>query len=443
MSNNSAVAIDGGEIGRAQAVQAEACGLAPSVRMNPILLKPSGKSGSQLVLLGKAEGHILAGEYYQQIERLWPSVTESLSHWESRCDVLVLEGAGSPVELNLLQRDLVNMRPVHHLDGRWMLVADIERGGVFAQAAGTWALLHPRDRERCCGLVVNKFRGDLSLFADAGRYFAPHFGAPLLGTLPYRGHLQPENEDSLSEEPGARTDGDPLHWIRFPHLSNGQDTNPWQLDEGVRVEWVDRAEQLEAARVIVLPGSKNTIADLGWLRETGLAEALLRAHSRGALVIGICGGFQMLGQRLTDEQGLAGERGDAAGLGLLPMETWFEPVKEVRTVAARFEGETWDAYEIHMGRSRPLAPCEPLLHIVIGREERPEGLQSGRVWGTYLHGLFEATSLRLAVARQAGLSRHRSSKVPFREQRNALYSGMADLIETHLNLEDLWRYVAD
>jgi adenosylcobyric acid synthase len=443
MSNNSAVAVDGGEIGRAQAVQAEACGLAPSVRMNPILLKPSGKSGSQLVLLGRAQGHILAGEYYQQIERLWPSVTESLSHWENRCDVLVLEGAGSPVELNLLQRDLVNLRPVHHLDGRWMLVADIERGGVFAQAAGTWALLQARDRERCCGLVVNKFRGDLSLFSDAGRYFAPHFGAPFLGTLPYRGHLQPENEDSLSEEPAARTDGDALHWIRFPHLSNGQDTNPWQLDEGVRVEWVERVESLDTARVIVLPGSKNTLADLTWLRETGLAEAVLRAHSRGAMIIGICGGFQMLGLRLTDEQGLAGERGEAPGLGLLPMETWFEPVKEVRTVKARFEEETWEAYEIHMGRSRPLAPCESLLRITIGREEWPEGLRRQRVWGTYLHGLFEATSVRLAVARQAGFSRHRSAKVPFREQRNALYSGMADLIETHLNLEDLWRYVAD
>ncbi len=443
MSNNSAVTPDGGEIGRAQAVQAEACGLPPSVRMNPILLKPSGKSGSQLVRLGRAEGHILAGDYYTQIERLWPSVTESLSYWETRCDVLVLEGAGSPVELNLLHRDLVNLRPVHHLDGRWLLVADIERGGVFAQAAGTWALLQPRDRERCCGLVVNKFRGDLSLFSDAERHFAPHFGAPFLGTLPYRSQLQPENEDSLSEEPAAQTEGDPLHWIRFPHLSNGQDTNPWQVDDGVRVEWVEKVAQMEGARVVVLPGSKNTLADLAWLHQTGLADAILRAHSNGALVVGICGGFQMLGERLVDEEGFAGDRGNVPGLSLLPMETRFEATKEVRTVEAIFQDEAWEAYEIHMGRSRSIAPCENLLEVKIAGVRKVEGLRRGRVWGTYLHGLFEASSLRREVARVAGLTRHSSANVGFREQRNALYSGMADLIEAHLNLEDLWRYVAD
>jgi adenosylcobyric acid synthase len=443
MSNNSAVTPDGGEIGRAQAVQAEACGLAPSVRMNPILLKPTGKSGSQMVRLGRAEGHIHAADYYKLIETLWPSVTESLAYWETRCDALVLEGAGSPVELNLLQRDLVNLRPVHHLDGRWLLVADIERGGVFAQAAGTWALLQPRDRERCCGLVVNKFRGDLALFADAERYFAPHFGAPFLGTLPYRAQLQPENEDSLSEEPGAKESGDPIHWIRFPHLSNGQDTNPWQLDEGVRVEWVERVQQLEGERVIVLPGSKNTLADLAWLRTTGLAEHILRAHSRGALVIGICGGYQMLGQRLVDEGGVAGERGDCQGLGLLPMETWFEAEKEVRTVEAHFENESWEAYEIHMGRSRSLATCGNLLTVAEGGLKRGEGLRQGRVWGTYLHGLFEAVSLRREVARLGGLGAHKIAATGFREQRKALYSSMADLIEEHLNLEALWRYVAD
>jgi adenosylcobyric acid synthase len=443
MSNNSAVTHDGGEIGRAQAVQAEACGLAPSVRMNPILLKPTGKSGSQLVRLGRAEGHIQAADYYKQIETLWPTVTESLAYWENRCDALVLEGAGSPVELNLLQRDLVNLRPVHHLDGRWLLVADIERGGVFAQAAGTWSLLQPRDRERCCGLVVNKFRGDLRLFADAERHFAPHFGAPFLGTLPYRAQLQPENEDSLSEEPRAKQSGAPLHWIRFPHLSNGQDTNPWQLDEGVQVEWVERSQQLEGARVIVLPGSKNTLADLAWLRETGLAESILKAHSMGALVVGICGGYQMLGQHLTDADGVAGARGACEGLGLLPMETWFEAEKEVRTVEVQFESEIWEAYEIHMGRSRSLAPCGHLVTVAQGGMQRGEGLRHGRVWGTYLHGIFEAASFRREVARLGGLGSHKTAAVGFREQRKALYSSMADLIDEHLNLEALWRYVED
>jgi adenosylcobyric acid synthase len=264
-----------------------------------------------------------------------------------------------------------------------------------------------------------------------------------LGTLPYRSDLQPENEDSLSEEPAAHASGAPLHWIRFPHLSNGQDTNPWQLDEGVRVEWVERSAQLDGARVIVLPGTKNTLADLAWLRQQGLADAILRAHANGALVIGICGGFQILGDRLVDERGVAGEAGDAPGLGLLPVETWFEEAKEVRTVEVCFENETWQAYEIHMGRTRPLRPCENLVKVAEEHQQRGEGFRCDRVWGTYLHGIFEAASLRREVARLAGLARHRSSRESFRAQRNALYSGMADLIETHLNLEDLWRYVAD
>jgi len=443
MSNNSAVTLDGGEIGRAQAVQAEACGLPPSVRMNPILLKPSGTSGSQLVVLGRARGHIKAREYYETIESLWPVVTESLSYWEGRCDALILEGAGSPVELNLMQRDLVNLWPVRQLDGRWLLVADIERGGVFAQVAGTWGLLEGSDRQRCAGLIVNKFRGDLSLFADAEHHFAPHFGAPFFGTLPYAAHLQPENEDSLSEEPVASIHGEPIHWVRFPHLSNSQDTNPWQLDEGVRVEWVSQPNSLSNARIVVLPGSKNTLADLAWLRSSGMADAVLAAHQRGALIIGICGGFQMLGQYLSDPNGIAGERGEMLGLGLLPVDTLFFEEKQLGTVKVRFEDEVWDAYEIHMGRSTASQAVSPLLTVLEEGAERAEGVRHKMVWGTYLHGVFESARIRLAATQSVGFLGHRASPVAFRTQRETLYNGMADLIEEHLNLEDLWRYVAD
>ena len=443
MSNNSAVTLDGGEIGRAQAVQAEACGLPPSVRMNPILLKPSGTSGSQLVVLGRARGHIKAREYYETIESLWPVVTESLGYWEGRCDALILEGAGSPVELNLMQRDLVNLWPVRQLDGRWLLVADIERGGVFAQVAGTWGLLEGCDRQRCAGLIVNKFRGDLSLFADAEHHFAPHFGAPFFGTLPYAAHLQPENEDSLSEEPVASIQGEPIHWVRFPHLSNSQDTNPWQLDEGVRVEWVSQPASLSNARIVVLPGSKNTLADLAWLRSSGMADAVLAAHQRGALIIGICGGFQMLGRNLSDPDGIAGERGEMLGLGLLPVDTLFFEEKQLGTVKVRFEDEVWDAYEIHMGRSTASQVVSPLLTVLEEGAERAEGVRHNGVWGTYLHGVFESARIRLAATQSVGFLGHRASPVAFRTQRETLYNGMADLIEEHLNLEDLWRYVAD
>jgi len=411
--------------------------------MNPILLKPSGTSGSQLVVLGRAQGHIRASAYYEAIESLRPVVTDSLSYWEGRCDALILEGAGSPVELNLMQRDLVNLWPVRELDGRWLLVADIERGGVFAQVAGTWGLLQGCDRQRCAGLIVNKFRGDLSLFADAKRYFAPHFGAPFFGTLPYVAHLQPENEDSLSDEPVVNIQGEPIHWIKFPYLSNSQDTNPWQLDDGVRVEWVCHPASLASARIVVLPGSKNTLADLAWLRSSGLADAVLAAHQRGALVIGICGGFQMLGQYLSDPEGIAGERGEMLGLGLLPVETLFFEEKQLETVKVRFEDEVWDAYEIHMGRTTASRTVAPLLTVLEEGAERAEGACHNGVWGTYLHGVFESSRIRLAATQTAGLLGHRASPVAFRAQRETLYNGMADLIEEHLNLEDLWRYVAD
>jgi adenosylcobyric acid synthase len=442
MSNNSAVAIDGGEIGRAQAVQAEACGMAPSVRMNPILLKPSGASGSQLVRLGRAEGHIKAADYYKHIETLWPTVTESLAYWQDHCDVLVLEGAGSPVELNLMQRDLVNFRPVRHLDSRWLLVADIERGGVFAQAAGTWSLTPPEDQARCLGLVVNKFRGDLSLFSNAGDYFSSHFGAPMLGTLPFAERLQPENEDSLSIDPVPLKLGTAIHWIRLPHTSNNQDAHPWLLDEGVHVHWTSDPNELETACVIVLPGSKNTISDLRWLKSSGMFTAILQAQQKGALIIGICGGYQMLGQNVSDPDGLAGDPGEEAGLCFLPMATWFSKDKEVRNVEAIFQGERWNAYEIHMGRTQLTAHSEPLLQISDSTGPRDEGARHAKVWGTYLHGFFESREVRREIGQLACIQGHQVSLVHFRQQRERLYNDMADLLDEHLNMEDIWRYVA-
>src|SRR4029077_13825483 len=258
MSNNSFVTLDGGEIGRAQAAQAEACGLQPTVEMNPILLKPSGGLGSQLVLLGRATEHVGSAEYYRLIEKLWPIVCETLEFWKRRCDVLILEGAGSPVELNLMSRDLVNLRPIHHLDGRWVLVADVERGGVFAQIVGTWNLLEPVDRVRGLGVVVNKFRGDLSLFADADRCLSGRTSLPYLGVLPFSPELQPESEDSLCQESEDGGDGDTIAWIRFPHLSNSQDCQPWVLDSGVRLRWIQKINEIDGAKIVILPGSKNT-----------------------------------------------------------------------------------------------------------------------------------------------------------------------------------------
>ena len=267
MSNNAWVTLDGGEIGRAQAVQAEACGLNPTVQMNPILLKPSGAHGSQVIVLGQSQGHCAGAEYYRRFDVLWKTVREVLDGWHERCDVLLLEGAGSPVELNLLQRDLVNLRPCHYLDGRWVFVGDIDRGGIFAQLAGHWSLFSPADRARGLGAIVNKFRGDISLFSNPQHWLEPHApGFTVLGTLPYRAELQPEEEDGMSENDRVRGTGDVMAWIRFPHVSNLTDCQPWWSDAGVQVRWTADPRELLDARVIVLPGTKNTLADLRWLR---------------------------------------------------------------------------------------------------------------------------------------------------------------------------------
>ena len=441
MSNNSFVTLDGGEIGRAQAAQAEACGLLPTAEMNPILLKPSGGLGSQLVVLGRAREHIKAETYYKTVESLWPVVCESLEYWKSKCDVLVLEGAGSPVELNLMTRDIVNLRPIHHLDGKWLLVGDIERGGVFAQIIGTWNLLSAADHARGLGMVVNKFRGDLKLFADARRCLGERIPLPYLGVLPFRGDLQPESEDSLCREAEEGREGETMAWIRFPHLSNSQDCQPWLLDSGVSVKWVQSPREIASAKAIVLPGSKNTLADLEWLRASSLAEAVVAASRRGIPVIGICGGYQMLGERVCDPEGIAGDSGAMAGLNLLPTETTFANIKEVTQVSASWDSDRWMAYEIHMGVTRKLAPCESLLRVGTNGAEREEGCRKGRVWGTYLHGLFESPALRKELATQAGFAAYQSSGRSWREHLEGVYDGMADLLEEHLFMEEIWRYV--
>lgn len=441
MSNNAWPTLDGGELARAQAVQAEACGLRAIVEMNPILLKPSGGVGAQLVLRGQAQGHVAARDYFTNNESLWSVVAECLEYWRTRCDVLVLEGAGSPVELNLMARDLVNLRPLRHLDARWLLVGDIDRGGIYAQLAGTWALLPAEDRARCLGAIVNRFRGDISLFPNPTAWLAPHApGLPVLGTVPLRADLQPEEEDGLGAADEDRGTGDTLVWIRLPHAANLTDCQPWWSDVGVRVRWIDQPAALADARVIVIPGSKNTLADLRWLRVSGLADAIVAAAQRGALVIGICGGFQILGERLIDSAGVAGDAGDEPGLGLLPVTTRFEKQKILRQVTAECGHRRWTAYEIHMGRTTVGPAATPLQTVWdMDGTSRPEGVQCGKIWGTYLHGWFEAPELRSRIAVAGGLTAHRAHAVPWSEQRQAVYTQMAAHVAAHVDLEPVRR----
>ncbi|BET66427.1 hypothetical protein ASA1KI_13450 [Opitutales bacterium ASA1] len=444
MSNNAQASADGREVARAQAVQAEACGLRPDPWMNPILIKPTGDTGAQLVLLGEPQGHFAALDYYARIEKLRGVVAAALEGWKQRCDVLVMEGAGSPVELNLTERDLVNLFPIRHLDGRWLLVADIERGGVFAQLAGTWNLLSPEDRARGLGAIVNRFRGDLRLFADPETHLAPYApGLRVLGTLPLHRDLQPEEEDGLREDDEDRGSGDSMVWIRLPRVSNLTDCQPWWDDVGVRTRWTSNPAAVAAARVIVLPGTKNTIADMRWLRRTGLDRAILSAHAHGATVFGICGGFQMLGRRLVDPDGVAGDSGEEPGLGLLPSVTTFQLRKTVREVVAECDDETWPAYEIHAGETLFTEPVEPLHRVrdVDSDVARPEGARLGRVLGTYLHGCFESPRFRTRIACSAGLPDHRAHPVPWREHRQSVYRRMADHLEEFVDLDPVRRWV--
>jgi adenosylcobyric acid synthase len=447
MSNNAWATLDGREMARAQAVQAEACGLPPSVEMNPILIKPTAENRSQLILRGVAQGHVEAQEYYRDFDRLWRIVADTLDGWRERCDVLVLEGAGSPVELNLMARDLVNLRPLRHLDGRFVLVGDIDRGGIYAQLAGTWALLPPEDRARSLGAIVNRFRGDLALFPDPSAWLTPHAaGLPVLGTVPLRRDLQPEEEDGLTSADEDRGSGDTIAWIRFPHAANLTDCQPWWDDTGVRTRWTAEADVIAGARAIILPGSKNTLADLRWLRTRGLDRTIQAAAARGTLIIGLCGGYQMLGEKLSDPAGLAGDKGDEPGLRLLPVATTFVAEKIVRQVTAVCESRRWTAYEIHMGRSEATSEASP-LHTIFDSPQigttpaRPEGIRRANIWGTYLHGWFEAPEVRRQVARAAGIHAHRAHPTPWAEQRQSIYAQMAAHLAAHVDLSGIRQYL--
>lgn len=450
MSNNSAATPCGAEIGRAQAAQAEACRLPPSPLMNPVLLKPAGNSTSQLVVLGKAQNHIPAREYYQHVEPLRTIAHNTLNQLRADHDVIVIEGAGSPVELNLIERDIANLDPVRHADGRWILVTDIEKGGVFAQAAGTWSLLSPRDQASCIGLIVNKFRGDISLFANAGDYFRDIFGAPFLGTLPFAPTLQPESEDSLSNrahtKPSPRTDtASPrlqVRWIPFPSVSNAQDLEPWASDPGIDIQPAQNPNQIAQADILILPGSKNTLADFDWLTASGLTPAILQLAQNGRPIIGVCGGFQMLGETLDDPLARDGTGGARSALGLLPVSTTFEANKTVRQVTASFAEDTWMPYEIHMGITRPSANSSTsTAHIFNCTAEHSapftEGIALHNVLGTYLHGCFESPAFRrhLCTIARPNLDAHSLiNPQPWRLEKERIYDGMAELLAKHLNL---------
>ena len=440
MALNSFITKDGGEMGRAQVVQAEAAGKEPDVRMNPILLKPTTDVGSQVIVGGVVQGNMRAMEYYQRKREYVPAILEAYNSLAAENDIIVIEGAGSPAEINLKQEDIVNMGMAKMVDAPVLLVGDIDRGGVFAQLYGTVELLEPDEKARIKGTIVNKFRGDKAILEPGLETLEKLCGVPVVGVIPYV-HVDIDDEDSLSER-FSRNEGTKLldiAVIRLPRISNFTDFSPFERYENVSLRYVDKVAELHNPDLILLPGTKSTIADLQWLRQCGLEAAIQKASSAGTPVFGICGGYQMLGNSVRDPQQVeAAGITEIAGLGLLPMETVFEGEKVQTQTSGVFEnipgmlaplnGMTYEGYEIHMGRS------ERKLPPVMG---------NSRVYGSYIHGIFDAPGITDAILKvicqEKGIDFEALGTFDMTQYKEIQYNKLADAVRSGLDMDYIYR----
>ena len=455
MSNNSAVVVGadggGGEIGRAQAMQAAACGVPADVRFNPVLLKPGSDRSSQVVVLGEAVDRVDAASFRVIRERLAGTVFATFDALRAEYDVVVCEGAGSPTEINLRDGDFVNLGLARHARLATVVVGDIDRGGVFASLFGTVALLDRQDQDLVAGYVINKFRGDRTLLQPGLDMLGRVTGRPTLGVLPWHLDLWLDAEDSLGygtvlgrPGPPAGTEWLDVAVVRLPRISNATDAEALATEPGVRVRFTVEPAEIAAADVVVVPGSKSTVDDLGWLRETGLATAIERHAAAGRPLLGICGGFQMLARAIHDD--VESGRGTVPGLGLLPLEITFGRRKTVRLAEGTAAGGVpVRGYEIHHGYVSAGAPPAPLLTY---RDGRPEGARAGAVFGTHWHGAFESDEFRrwflAESARLAGRTGFRPAPgTRFAAARERTLDLLGDLVEEHLDTETLWRLVVD
>ncbi len=505
MALNSYVTVDGLEMGRAQVMQAEAAGIEPQVCMNPILLKPTDDVGSQLIVHGRVRGSYTAREYFRMKKELIPDIMSAYERLREQTDIIVIEGAGSPAEINLKEDDIVNMGMARLADAPVLLVGDIDRGGVFAQFLGTVELLEAEERRRIKGFVINKFRGDEKLLAPGPEMLCARCGIPTLGVLPYL-RLQLDDEDSLAESLSAgqtvfgqracpSADGArrvEIAVVRLPHISNFTDVNPLARYPFVSLAYVESAAQLkrlETPDLILLPGTKNTIGDMAWLRETGLEREILAQAARGCRVMGICGGYQMLGDRIEDEAGSEGG-GAIRGMGLIPVETVFAAEKRrsritgtVRKLSAEwsaFDGLTVGGYEIHMGDTyrraevgrgadggpdraaeaggaaishsalRETAGDDRAVPFCVLEDGRADGCVRGRVLGTYLHGIFETDEftrrLLFLLGEEKGidrayLERAAAAVASYRAFKESQYDLLAAAVREHLDMKRIYEMI--
>ena len=443
MALNSFVTRDGLEMGRAQVVQAQAAGVEPDVRMNPILLKPSSDIGSQVIVNGEVRGDMPAKEYFRRKKALIPDILRAYNSLADEFDIIVIEGAGSPAEINLKADDIVNMGLARLVDAPVLLAGDIDRGGVFAQLYGTVELLEPGERARICGLLINKFRGDVEILRPGLAMLEEKTRLPVVGVVPYL-KVDIEDEDSLSDRLQQKNAVKPLDVaiVRLPHISNFTDFMPLEQHPLLGVRYVQAARELGMPDLIILPGTKNTVNDLLWLRQCGLETAVQKLARRGTPVLGVCGGYQMLGGMLDDSAGTeSGRPQTLRGLELLPTRTVFILEKRraqvTATAAAPFAGAALTGYEIHTGRTT--VEGAPFCTLEDGT---PDGCVQGSVFGTYLHGLFDSGELteKLAVllCRRKGLAPETAAPLTMEAYREQQFDLLADGVRRALDMSAIY-----
>ncbi|MBL1457448.1 MAG: cobyric acid synthase [Methylophaga sp.] len=437
MALNSAVTADGGEIGRAQAVQAQACNLPPHIDMNPVLLKPNSDTGAQVIIHGKAIANMDARFYHDYKQTAMAAVLESHARLIKKYDVLVVEGAGSPAEINLRDRDIANMGFAEAVDCPVILVADIDRGGVFAHLVGTLELLSASEQQRIKGFVINRFRGDISLLQSGLDWLEQRTGKPVLGVLPYLHGLHLEAEDAVNITQVEKAEN-VLNVIVpvMPRISNHTDLDPLRLHPNVNLQFIGPDSPIPPADLIILPGSKHVSADLQWLEQQGWPAAIQKHLRYGGKLLGICGGFQMLGQQIDDPTGVEGSPGTCKkGLGLLDMHTTLHAEKQLRQNQGQLllNNAAISGYEIHAGVSEGKALLRPLLQLSHG----PDGAisEDNQIIGTYLHGLFEQQTSSDALLHWAGLNN--VSSPDYHALREADIERLAEMIEQHMDTEAL------
>ena len=453
MALNSFITADGKEMGRAQVVQAEAAGLAPDVRMNPVLLKPTSDVGSQVIVMGEARGNRTAREYWGDKRALIPVVKEAYDSLAAEYDIIVIEGAGSPAEINLKQDDIVNMGLAKLVDAPVLLVGDIDRGGVFASLYGTVKLLEADEQARIKALIINKFRGDVEILRPGLSQLEELTGKPVAGVVPY-GRFDIDDEDSLSERldcAGAAAQVR-IAVVKLPRLSNFTDFAALSRVPGVGVYYAARPEQLAGADLILLPGTKSTLADLKWLRESGMEAQILKQHAAGTPVFGVCGGYQIMGRTVSDPEGAEGG-GSLRGMGLLPIDTVFRPEKTtvqssgtlgtLSGVFAPLSGLAVTGYEIHMGETARAADTKPLVTLSrAGQAPVEDGCQAENACGTYLHGVFDAPGVAQALAQALASCKGvalADSAYDDAAYKQAQYDLLADAVRQALDMDLIYR----